>query len=165
MDFALCYKKYFSFLFHHFFRRKGSTVIVKIVDKCPGCKRGDLDLSTKSFKSIAELQEGRVPITWETVPCDVKGSVQVHVSDCNDWYIALQIRNHPNGIKAVKIKTQNEDWSPNLTRRKDNHFTLSKKLQFPLSVMITDVTGQTLIIEDMIGICLHFFPIFNKFIF
>ncbi|CAB4378124.1 unnamed protein product [Rhizophagus irregularis] len=43
---------------------KGS-VKVKLVDKCPVCKRGDIDMSPAAFKKIAELDEGRVPITWE----------------------------------------------------------------------------------------------------
>ncbi|CDH49631.1 predicted protein [Lichtheimia corymbifera JMRC:FSU:9682] len=42
---------------------KGS-VTVKIVDTCPGCAKGDLDLSPKAFSRIANLDDGRVSITW-----------------------------------------------------------------------------------------------------
>lgn len=45
------------------------TVTVKILDKCPGCKEGDLDLSETAFAKIAKLSEGRVKITWHFVPC------------------------------------------------------------------------------------------------
>ncbi|RIA85292.1 expansin module family protein [Glomus cerebriforme] len=41
------------------------TVKVKLVDKCPECKRGDIDMSPAAFKKIANLDDGRVPITWE----------------------------------------------------------------------------------------------------
>ncbi len=47
---------------------KGS-VKVRIVDLCPGCAHGDLDLSEESFTSIASLSAGRVKITWHVVPC------------------------------------------------------------------------------------------------
>ncbi|KAG1352313.1 hypothetical protein G6F62_002720 [Rhizopus arrhizus] len=40
------------------------TVRVKIVDTCPPCKSGDVDLSTAAFGKIANYDEGRVPITW-----------------------------------------------------------------------------------------------------
>ncbi|KAL1918112.1 uncharacterized protein VTP21DRAFT_3378 [Calcarisporiella thermophila] len=40
-------------------------VVVKIVDLCPGCKNGDLDLSPTAFKKIANLSQGRVPIKWK----------------------------------------------------------------------------------------------------
>ncbi|CAI2173360.1 5311_t:CDS:2 [Funneliformis geosporum] len=43
---------------------KGS-VKVKLVDKCPICKRGDIDMSSKAFEKIADLDDGRVKITWE----------------------------------------------------------------------------------------------------
>ena len=45
------------------------TTIVPVVDKCPGCDRGDLDLSTKAFAKIAKLSAGRVKITWHFVAC------------------------------------------------------------------------------------------------
>jgi expansin (peptidoglycan-binding protein) len=47
---------------------KGSTV-VRIVDLCPGCKSGGLDLSTQAFSAIANLSAGRVAITWHFVTC------------------------------------------------------------------------------------------------
>ncbi|CAF0821631.1 unnamed protein product [Rotaria sordida] len=44
---------------------KGS-VTVKIVDKCPGCHYGDLDLSEPAFKVvIGDLGIGRGQITWK----------------------------------------------------------------------------------------------------
>lgn len=42
---------------------KGS-VMVTIVDTCPPCKYGDLDLSPTAFGKIADFKRGRVPITW-----------------------------------------------------------------------------------------------------
>ncbi|KAL9551805.1 hypothetical protein MBANPS3_004076 [Mucor bainieri] len=40
---------------------KGS-VTVKVVDTCPGCAHGDLDLSPSAFAKIADMDAGRVPI-------------------------------------------------------------------------------------------------------
>ncbi|KAG0165753.1 hypothetical protein DFQ28_008333 [Apophysomyces sp. BC1034] len=40
------------------------TVRVKIVDTCPPCKKGSLDLSPAAFIKIADLSAGRVPISW-----------------------------------------------------------------------------------------------------
>jgi expansin len=45
------------------------SVVVKIVDKCPGCSSGDLDLSQTAFAKIAKMSEGRVKITWHFVTC------------------------------------------------------------------------------------------------
>ncbi|KAI9006271.1 RlpA-like double-psi beta-barrel-protein domain-containing protein-containing protein [Phycomyces nitens] len=40
------------------------TVTVRIVDTCPPCKKGDLDLSPAAFGKIADFDAGRVHITW-----------------------------------------------------------------------------------------------------
>ncbi|ORX77995.1 hypothetical protein K493DRAFT_293680 [Basidiobolus meristosporus CBS 931.73] len=45
------------------------SVKVKIVDMCPGCKYGDIDLSPVAFEKIARKEDGRVPISWEFVSC------------------------------------------------------------------------------------------------
>lgn len=40
-------------------------VTVTVVDSCPGCKKGDLDLSPAAFKKLASESEGRVDIKWQ----------------------------------------------------------------------------------------------------
>ncbi|RKP08107.1 RlpA-like double-psi beta-barrel-protein domain-containing protein-containing protein [Thamnocephalis sphaerospora] len=40
------------------------TVRVKVIDKCPVCKKGDVDLSESAFLLIADKDHGRVPISW-----------------------------------------------------------------------------------------------------
>ncbi|ORX69489.1 barwin-like endoglucanase, partial [Linderina pennispora] len=39
-------------------------VKVKIVDRCPVCKTGDLDLSPSAFNKIGKKADGRIKITW-----------------------------------------------------------------------------------------------------
>jgi expansin (peptidoglycan-binding protein) len=45
--------------------KDGSSINVKIVDTCPGCSEGDVDLSETAFKKLSPLVAGRIPITWE----------------------------------------------------------------------------------------------------
>ena len=45
------------------------TVVVRVIDKCPGCGSGDLDLSEQAFAKIASKSAGRVKITWRFVAC------------------------------------------------------------------------------------------------
>ncbi|KAI7903463.1 uncharacterized protein BX663DRAFT_506587 [Cokeromyces recurvatus] len=51
-------------------RRKSRTVIVKIIDKCAGCKVGKaIDLSPAAFRKLADLEQGVVDISWKVVRC------------------------------------------------------------------------------------------------
>ncbi|KAG0206436.1 hypothetical protein BGX28_002108 [Mortierella sp. GBA30] len=43
-------------------------VDVQIVDMCPGCKSGDVDLTPGAFSKIAHMDAGRVRISWERCP-------------------------------------------------------------------------------------------------
>ncbi|KAI8579550.1 hypothetical protein K450DRAFT_271859 [Umbelopsis ramanniana AG] len=41
------------------------SVTVKIVDTCPECDSGSLDLSPSAFKKIGDMSDGRISISWE----------------------------------------------------------------------------------------------------
>ncbi|PVU88466.1 hypothetical protein BB561_005839 [Smittium simulii] len=45
------------------------SIKVRIVDKCEGCKYGDLDLSLSAFRSLYETHVGRARIMWEYCEC------------------------------------------------------------------------------------------------
>lgn len=47
----------------------GNAVKVRIVDLCPGCKNGGLDLSKQAFLALSPLSAGRIKITWHVVAC------------------------------------------------------------------------------------------------
>jgi expansin len=78
---------------------------VRIVDKCPECKRGDLDLSESAFAKIAEPKAGRVPITWSLVRCDAKGPVQYQIKDgAHKFWTAVQVRNHAIPVERMEME-------------------------------------------------------------
>jgi expansin (peptidoglycan-binding protein) len=41
----------------------------QVIDKCPGCKSGDLDLHEPLFRQVDDPAKGRVKITWSFVEC------------------------------------------------------------------------------------------------
>ncbi|KAI0016169.1 RlpA-like double-psi beta-barrel-protein domain-containing protein-containing protein [Xylariomycetidae sp. FL0641] len=42
----------------------GGSAKAKVVDKCPGCAAGSIDVSPSVFSSLADLAEGRVKVSW-----------------------------------------------------------------------------------------------------
>ncbi|PVU93501.1 hypothetical protein BB561_003255 [Smittium simulii] len=48
---------------------KNVSVIAKVVDRCPVCKFGDVDMSESVFLKISPLAKGRIPISWSFVNC------------------------------------------------------------------------------------------------
>jgi len=47
----------------------GVKQIAKVVDRCPGCKEGDLDMSPSLFAALhnGNMDAGRFPISWEFI--------------------------------------------------------------------------------------------------
>lgn len=47
----------------------GKTVSATIVDLCPGCSDGDLDVTLPVFTSLADQSVGRIKMNWVYVAC------------------------------------------------------------------------------------------------
>ncbi|KAI8640729.1 RlpA-like double-psi beta-barrel-protein domain-containing protein-containing protein [Parasitella parasitica] len=45
-------------------KHSSGSVTLKIVDSCPGCSEGDVDMSKTAFKKLGKLGQGRIPISW-----------------------------------------------------------------------------------------------------
>jgi expansin (peptidoglycan-binding protein) len=120
-------------------------VVVRIVDQCPGCKHGDLDLSREAFARIAALSAGRVAITWHEVACPVTGPIryQLKAGSNADW-VAFQIRNHRYAIEGLEARGASGGYQA-IARADYNYFVADKGLGAgPFSVRVTDVHGHVL---------------------
>ncbi|KAF2973096.1 hypothetical protein GQX73_g678 [Xylaria multiplex] len=47
--------------------KDGKTATAKVVDKCPGCAGGSIDVSPVVFDKLANRDQGRVKVTWEFI--------------------------------------------------------------------------------------------------
>lgn len=124
-------------------------VTVRIVDQCPECAKGALDLSQSAFAKIANVSAGRVPITWEVVACNVTGPIQYHFKDgSSQYWTAIQIRNHRVPVTKVEVKKSGGAWT-DVARVDYNYFVVTGGVgpgAFGLRV-----TGQTgTVVEDSI---------------
>ena len=123
------------------------TVNVRIVDMCPGCRVGLLDLSPQAFDKIGELHLGRVPITWKVISPDVSGPIAYHFKDgSNQWWTAVQIRNHRNPIAKFEFLDENGQWV-SVGRSHYNYFiqTHPGMGTGPYTFRVTDSYGNVLV--------------------
>lgn len=121
------------------------SVTVRIVDQCPGCEQGHLDLSQQAFAKIADVSAGNVPITWEVVACDVMGPVDYHIKDgSSQYWTALQVRNSKYAISKLEWKTGTAAYA-DVTRADYNYFIVDTGVgPGPYMVRITSSTGAML---------------------
>ncbi|MBK8900355.1 MAG: hypothetical protein IPM53_04165 [Anaerolineaceae bacterium] len=122
------------------------SVMVRIVDQCPGCPEGDVDLSVEAFALIAPLSAGRVPISWQLVSPPLDGPIVYHFKDgSNQWWTAVQIRNHRNPI--LKLEYLNGSGNFQEVPRVDyNYFVKTDGMgEGPYTFRVTDILGNVLV--------------------
>lgn len=122
------------------------TINVRIVDLCPGCGPGDIDLSREAFSLIADTIRGRVPITWKVVPCEVTGPIQYHFKDgSSQWWTAVQIRNSRHPVQSVEYLTGGSAFK-SVNRLNYNYFVESGGMgPGPYIFRVTDIYGHVLV--------------------
>ena len=123
-------------------------VIVRVVDQCPGCKHGDLDLSEQAFAQLAPVEKGRIPITWREVACDVgTHTLSYRIKDnSNPFWIGIQVRDHRYPIAKLEARDASGGWTA-IARADYNYFVAPHGLGAgPFALRVTDTRGH--VVED-----------------
>ena len=127
----------------HIWGPKGE-VTVRIVDQCPECKSGDLDLSPQAFDQIADLPQGRVKISWQLVSPAIAGPIAYHIhKDSNPWWLSVQVRNHRNPVAKFEYRSSGGQWVT-VPRQSYNYFEISNLGTGPFTFRVTDAYGNVL---------------------
>jgi expansin (peptidoglycan-binding protein) len=123
------------------------SIVARITDYCvgPGCL--DLDLSPNAFAAIGNPLDGIVPVSWESVSCDVAGPIAFHFdAGSNDFYAKIQVRNHRYGVAGLAIAESGQPFV-DLVRSSDNAFEFvsgANPIAAPLSFRVSDLHGAML---------------------
>lgn len=114
--------------------------MVRIVDRCPACAAGDIDLSQTAFSQIAELSAGRIDVSWNFVDCPGDERMQIHFKDgSNGFWTALQVRRHRSSIASLEARSASRDWHA-IERLNYNYFVDTDGLgEGPYDLRLTSV--------------------------
>ncbi|ETO60757.1 hypothetical protein F444_21093 [Phytophthora nicotianae P1976] len=130
--------------------RSQESAIVYVVDQCPGCNDGDLDLSPNVFKAITGMEPSRVEISWEFVTCPTSGNIKYCLKEgSNAFWAAIQPTHTAVGVDSVTI-----DGKPTSMVASSFYFLLDgdsteKSDLSNLKITMTSVSGET--IEDILS--------------
>ena len=123
------------------------TIIVRIVDQCPDCPANRIDLSPEAFAELADLSIGVVPISWQLVSYPLSSPIVYHFKEgSNQWWTAVQIRNHSNPIIKLEYQDSNGIFRE-VSRTSYNYFvqTTPGMGVAPYTFRVTDYFGHTII--------------------
>ncbi|HZD56226.1 MAG TPA: expansin EXLX1 family cellulose-binding protein [Anaerolineales bacterium] len=121
------------------------TVTVRIVDRCPECAPGDVDLSKEAFALIADLVAGRVPIRWRIVSPELQGPIVYRFKEgSNPYWTAVQIRNHRNPVARFEYLVPGGPFK-SIPRTDYNYFVEDQGMGAgPYTFRVIDIYGHVL---------------------
>lgn len=125
------------------------TATATVVDRCPECAEGDIDMAEDLFAEVADKVDGRVDITWEYVPCDESENIKVkYKSGSSIWWTGIQFRDIEHGIVKMEYQTDSGDWQE-VDRELYNYFIEDSGISTPMTLRVTSVLGEELIFENV----------------
>ncbi|WP_240491694.1 expansin EXLX1 family cellulose-binding protein [Flavivirga aquatica] len=128
------------------------SVILKVVDRCPECDEGDVDIHQDAFKLIEDPIKGRIPISWKFVPCPLKNndkSILINFkSGSSQYWTAIQFRNIKYAIKKLEYKQASGNWKT-IDRVLFNFFIEPSGIASPMNLRATSVLGEELVFTNV----------------
>ncbi len=120
------------------------SVTAEVVDQCPPCQAGHVDLSEPAFERIAPLSAGEVPVTYHPiVDPPLAGPLSVLVkTGSNPFYLALLPIGAGNPVASVQVSSPTHGWQP-LTRSSYGYWLATGGAGAgPFTVRLTDSAGH-----------------------
>lgn len=127
----------------------GRTVTVKITNECPlPCAPGQLDLSKQAFAELADLKDGRIPISWSLLSPSTSDTISVrYKTGSSEHWCGIQVIDHRNPVAGLEVRTAG-GWRK-LPRTDYNYFLAEDGNGCGGALRITDLYGEQLTVEGI----------------
>lgn len=119
------------------------TVRVLVMDQCPECEPGHLDLSAEAFARIADPVQGVVKVSYRAVvDPPLPGPLTFRIKEgASRWWFAVLVGDHGNPLRAVEVR-QGGSWRA-ATREDYNYWLIPAGAgPGPYTIRVTDVYGH-----------------------
>ncbi|MGV9724460.1 expansin EXLX1 family cellulose-binding protein [Nocardia beijingensis] len=123
-----------------------------VVDHCPACAAGQLDLSAAAFERIADPRDGVARVGYRLVrdPQPAQElTYEVQPDSSSSWF-GILFGGTGNPLREAAVRPADGGPWRQLTRRGDNYWTVSGAGPGPFTVRVTDVFGNEAEIADVV---------------
>jgi expansin len=120
------------------------SAIVEVIDQCPACATGHLDLSETAFARLAPLSAGLINVSYSYLANPaLPGPVTAEVKEgSSQYWLALNFDNTGNPLASVEVKTGSGGWL-SLSRANYNYWIApSGAGNGPFIVRLADTQGH-----------------------
>ncbi len=129
----------------------GGSVRVKVIDQCPECATGHIDLSEPAFAELAPLPAGLINVTYTSLTDPaLPGPITMEVkTGSSPYWLALLADNTGNRLASVQVENASGGWI-SLTRTSYNYWIAQSGAgSGPFTVRLTDTSGNEVTVNDI----------------
>jgi expansin (peptidoglycan-binding protein) len=120
------------------------SVTAEVVDQCPDCQSGHIDLSEQAFARIAALSAGLVPVSYHTIADPpLPGPLAVRVKEgSSPYWLALLPIGTGNPVSSVRVSSPSRGWQV-LAHTSYNYWLAASGIgPGPYTVQVADSAGH-----------------------
>ncbi|HTU06913.1 MAG TPA: expansin EXLX1 family cellulose-binding protein [Trebonia sp.] len=128
------------------------SVRVEVIDQCPGCGDGHIDLSETAFSALAPLNQGLINVTYQPlVNPSLPGPVSLVVKQgSSPYWLALLAMNTGNPLTSVQVQSASGGGWYNLVQASYNYWVAQSGAGAgPFTVRLTDTQGHVVTVQDV----------------
>jgi expansin (peptidoglycan-binding protein) len=124
------------------------TTRVQVVDLCPSCPAGKIDLGKGAFQRIGALSAGIIPVTYATARDPKVGPLRVKVKGGKGYSsLSVVVDNHGNPLSTVELQAGGAFTA--LHHGEDNTWTGPSGLDGAITLRISDVYGHQALVSGL----------------
>jgi expansin len=127
------------------------SVTVQVIDQCPECATGHIDLSEPAFAQLSPLGAGLINVHYEYLADPaLPGPITMEVkSGSSQYWLALLADNTGNPLASVQVETGSGGWI-SLARASYNYWIAQSGAgSGPFTVRLTDTQGNQVTVHDV----------------
>jgi expansin (peptidoglycan-binding protein) len=128
------------------------SVRVEVIDQCPDCGSGHIDLSEAAFSAIAPLSAGLINVTYQYLADPaLPGPISLRVKEGSSrHWLALLAMNTGNPLASVQVQSEPGGGWNDLVRASYNYWIAQSGAGTgPFTVRLTDTVGHVVTVRGI----------------
>ncbi|KAH6984587.1 RlpA-like double-psi beta-barrel-protein domain-containing protein-containing protein [Ilyonectria sp. MPI-CAGE-AT-0026] len=126
------------------------TITAMIVDQCPECNAGHLDLFPDAFTAVGGT-DGIVDTSYKFVKCGITSPLILHnKTGTSAYWFSIQVVNANVPVESVEVSTDGGSTWKSTTRKDYNFFEESSGFGVDtMDIRVTSTTGETIKVSNV----------------
>ncbi|TGJ87990.1 hypothetical protein E0Z10_g736 [Xylaria hypoxylon] len=122
-----------------------------IVDQCPECDPGHLDLFENAFKTLSPSSSNPLSTSYKFVDCPISSSLVLHnKSGTSAYWFSMQVVNANEPVSKLEVSTDGGSTWKSTTRQEYNFFENSSGFgTATVTVRVTGESGSTVVVKNV----------------